>query len=204
MGSIILSTTTGRVPNSPSCFSAASTVLTNYAMKTYPWIHPRFSLSTGLYNLARGTYAISDRSKKPAESFRTMHGLFSIATGCCSLLDAFHHFGLIDLRRASAFICKTGSFCFLYTNVTDLIDNIRNYEELERNCLENPLGLSSISMQRKACIFGICSNFGYIFATAFTLFNASLAVTLVLGVISAFCGGLKILCDLIPDIKSYL
>lgn len=181
-----------------------------------PNLYPYFITCTGLYHFGNGTSRISqtvelktqDITQKtckaaatvfaPSDYFLKMNGIFSTATGLCSVLEAFNHFGIINLGTVANLICTTGSLCFIYANVVALEENIRIFQEVKRS-EGNDQPDSQANLRKQSAIFGILSNIGYILATALVLFSAPTALALVIGVVSSFSGGLKILSDLFLD-----
>lgn len=196
--------------NVPAYFGRAVSGLSVAAEKALRTFYPYFITCTGLYHFGFGTSRISQGvhnetanktasvaalNLSPSKKFLKIHGLFSTATGTCSLVEALHHFGVINLGAFTNLICTGGSLCFVYANITALEENIRIYKEVKKNEEKYPENHQQNTWLKNGAIFGILSNIGYILATTIVLLGAPTAIALVIGLISSFSSGLKILHD---------
>jgi hypothetical protein len=124
-----------------------------------------------------------------------VHGTLLMGSGICSGLNTLHAFSLIDLGALFSGVSSVGNFTFLFANFVALEENILAYEKTYCQVSETPMSSERLAWERHSAAYGILSNLGYITAMAMALVGASTAVALLVGVVSACMGGLKILYD---------
>jgi len=140
-----------------------------------------------------------NRSKNAPQkllSYSEMHGMLLLGAGFCNGLEALNDFSIVNLGKIYTPINIAGGFLFLFANLLSLEENITLYlkcQTTERDLSD--IDRASFQTEQHSAIFGILSSLGYITATAFALFGASTTIALLVGVLSAFFGGLKILID---------
>lgn len=126
------------------------------------------------------------------------HGSFLLGSGVCTGLDVLHKWEFINLGSLLKVFQGIGSFLFLYANVFALEKNINQYESLRQKISDHQPSPHEKWLLRGA-LAGILSNLGYITATAAAVFGAATAIALLIGVISACFGNLKILYDFLGE-----
>lgn len=195
----------------PQYFNRAAVECSSLYRKVEPLIYPCFAAGCGIFHCGYGAVELlqshttsqtqrisvaSQEALSPSKDFLDLHGTLMTATGISSALEALNAFGVISYGELSSFICGAGSAFFLYANIFALEENIRVYQGLKAQELENTvLDQNKHDWQKFSAVWGIMSNIGYILATGALLFSAPTAIALAIGVCAAFSGGLKILSD---------
>jgi hypothetical protein len=173
--------------------------------KVYDLALPYFKACSGAFFLGYGSFEIYSDLKRPPCTVESLsespqlylkaHGSLLIATGACSAFETLHTFAYINLGRLFAAVSSVGSACFLFANLLAVEENISVYEKARSTIPRNEEEKSNLLWICQGAVWGILSNLGYIITTAMVVFGASTAVSLLIGVISACFGGLKILFD---------
>lgn len=142
---------------------------------------------------SQGSAELINRRKTAFADYQHSHGSLQVGAGLCNGMEALHEFKCINLGRLLSAVQKVGGALFLFANLVALEENISLYEDLRRTGgREKP---KELPWRLRAAITGILSNLGYIAATALTLFGSATTMALVIGILSACFGCLKILCD---------
>lgn len=159
--------------------------------KTIAFVDTHFKACSGAILCAQGSWetVAAKRSSSQKEYYRFHSGLL-IGSGISSLVESLDCWKAIDLGTLLKTVQNTTSALFLFANFVALEENINTFEQLRS--LEDP----EMVWKRQAALAGILSNLGYIMTAAVAMFGFSTAVVILLGAISAFFGGVKMLCDI--------
>lgn len=138
------------------------------------------------------------RTLSASKAYLNLHGALLVGSGIFSMVDALHEFGLLGLSRTAEIISIAGSVLFLGANIIALEENVRLFNEIvNTDWSTRNVDAKELDLLKLSTFWGILSNIGYIAATASLLFSGATTITLVLGALSCFAGGVKIIYDLL-------
>jgi len=150
----------------------------------------------GVWRSPNGDFQLEDGVISSAK-YLFAHGSLLIGAAACNAMDAAESFGMISLHKFSSSVLNAGNALFAYANFIALEENLRIYALAKESAPDDKAG----SWLKHAAMFGILSNIGYITSTACVLFGASTAISVLIGLLSACCGGIKILCDIVANFQ---
>ena len=123
-----------------------------------------------------------------ANGAREHHGVALIGSGILTSVD----YAFVD--RATplfASIGRAANILFIYASLLSLEENIRIYNQAKN--LEDKTAAHQL---RCSAVLGIINTLGYIASGVLLVLGLSTTLALVIGIIAAFTGGLKVLYDL--------
>ena len=168
-------------------------------------VSPYFKLGTGIGLCAQGLNEtcnpfFSNRSnvktplnschkiELPSNNYQQVHGVALIGSGILTSVD----YSFVD--RATplfASIGRAANILFIYASLLSLEENIRIYNQAKN--LEDKTAAHQL---RCSAVLGIINTLGYIASGVLLVLGLSTTLALVIGIIAAFTGGLKVLYDL--------
>ena len=191
--------------NSPS-FSHAITNALRLTKKISYLVTPYYNGGSAAFFGSQGSYELFQAIQKQNANtvsqliapthYYPLHGSLLVGYALCSTSLALHGFKVIQLGTWVKPLQAFGGACFLLASLLELQKNILRFNTLREKEKSGPIeNQKAHDGQKKAALFGIISNAGYILSTVLTIFGISLGLALFVGVISAFLGLLNFLYD---------
>lgn len=179
------------------------------AEKIYQFVSSHFKAGTALFFSGQGLYELFAHSAiSPNDidlrttdcyaniilrrKYHVLHGTLFLGTGFCNGIESLQGFVLKEWHALFSFVSKVGSGLFLLANLIALEENVRLY-----NASSEESDPKKSFWQAQTAVWGILNNLGYIAAMTFAALGVSTGVTLIVGIVAAFTGAIKILCDFI-------
>jgi len=183
-------------------FPQAARVITEINEKIAKFVLPYFSAGCSFFLFSQGVLELFYSQKaQSSREYLQAHGGLLVGSGFCTGVTYLHTKSIVNLGILLPIIQTVGSVLFLYAHLVALDENMTTLERLRNTSIcNNPQKEHLLNLQKRSAIFGILSNLGYIAATALALFGATATGALVIGIIAACFGGLKMLHDLLASL----
>lgn len=139
----------------------------------------------------------------PSKQYLNMHGSMFLGAGICYGIESLKHFFSNEFGKIFESLAKVGNAFFFFANLLALEENIRLYEyacKLDQTPAEDHK--TNTFWLKQSAIWGILSNLGYIAFICVSALSSSASMALIIGVIAAFSGAIKIIADFIDWIKN--
>jgi hypothetical protein len=132
-----------------------------------------------------------------SKTYFPSHGGMLLGSGLCSLAEALHEFGVVNIGSIKGLMSSAANVLFLGANILSLKENIRLLHDLmTTDWTTTNIEKEELHWLKQSAFFGLVSNLGYIIATASLLYGGATPFTLVVAIFSCFSGGIKMVYDL--------